>query len=104
MINKPSLVAFSFAVVGIANSQGMHERKPPPAAFSACAGKSINTSCDMRTPRGSMNGTCQKPRGLDKVVCIPEHRNSGHNTNNQHHYYQFNKSKSFCYSHSSLLA
>jgi len=78
-----SFIILSLTVTGIANGQSMREKNPPAAAFSACTGKNINTSCRMNTRRGFMNGTCQQPRGLDKAVCVPEHQNAGHNSNNQ---------------------
>ena len=52
--------------------KGGQERKgPPPEAFTACNGLSVGSTCTVETPRGTLNGTCQSPRGEGELVCGP---------------------------------
>lgn len=43
---------------------------PPPEAFDACANRPHGAACSFATPRGTLEGTCQTPRGND-LVCVP---------------------------------
>lgn len=49
--------------------------KPPAAAFAACKGKSIGSTCTATGPDGkSLSGTCVAPPGSsasDSVACMP---------------------------------
>lgn len=46
--------------------------QPPAFAVAACAGKTVGTSCSIKTPVGAtLQGTCRTPPGLTVVACIP---------------------------------
>lgn len=44
---------------------------PPPEAFEACEDALQGDACRVETPHGTLNGTCEMPRG-DVLVCVPE--------------------------------
>lgn len=44
--------------------------QPPQAAIDACANLSINTSCSVSTPNGTINGTCQNIQN-SITACVP---------------------------------
>jgi hypothetical protein len=44
---------------------------PPQAAIDACTGLSQGTTCSMKTPKGTMNGTCGTPLNQSQMACIP---------------------------------
>ena len=45
-------------------------RRPPQAAFDACAGKSVGTTVELTTPGGTLKATCKSFEG--QVVAVPE--------------------------------
>lgn len=45
--------------------------QPPTEAYSACSGKSVNTSCSFSTPQGTMNGKCIMIPQTSKIACAP---------------------------------
>ncbi|MEM8609426.1 MAG: hypothetical protein AAGF92_20155 [Myxococcota bacterium] len=47
-------------------------RRPPPAAFEACSGKSEGDRCTVDTPRGTMEGTCALLSEEEELVCWPD--------------------------------
>lgn len=62
-------------LAGVVYAQ-MGPGSPPPAAIEACAGKAVNTQCQMNTPRGQLTGQCvTTPR--EQIVCLPEGRRPG---------------------------
>lgn len=82
---KKYTIAFAAALTcmmagGVVHSQGMPRGNPPQEAFSACSGQSTGASCGIRTPHGRLSGTCQTPRQVRGLVCVPSnHRGRGHN-------------------------
>ncbi len=71
------LQRFSFLASGLALLvlNGVHaaespRRGPPPEAIEACASLSTGSVCEMNTPRGTAEGSCQTiPEG--QLACVP---------------------------------
>ncbi|MFT5425635.1 MAG: hypothetical protein ACI9ZT_000567 [Gammaproteobacteria bacterium] len=51
---------------------GGRGRKPPQEAISACNGRSANSSCSVKTPRGNITGTCRTIEST--LACVPKGR------------------------------
>ncbi len=76
-----SLVAF--AQPGGAPPGG-EKRKPPQAAYDACASADLGDSCTVSAPDRTISGTCREDRDDDSVlVCVPEGRPGGGGKNKQ---------------------
>ena len=70
--SRIAFVSVTLGFAGIASAQ----RGPPPEALEACAGKTVQTQCQMNTPRGELSGQCvETPRG--QMVCLPEGHQAG---------------------------
>jgi len=45
---------------------------PPQAAITACASLSIDASCVVNAPNGTVAGTCRMPPGSAALACVPD--------------------------------
>ena len=66
-----SAVTVVFLSLGLVAAAQPGGRRPPPAAYEACEGKSEGASCSVDTPRGTLEGTCRIPPNMDELVCVP---------------------------------
>ncbi len=72
-----SLVAF--AQPGGAPPNG-EQRKPPQAAYDACAGADLGDSCTVTGSDRTISGTCREDRDDDSLlVCVPAGGPGGRN-------------------------
>lgn len=72
----PILLSLGAFFVGAASAQPPEgaRRGPPPEAFAACESQDEGSLCEFESPHGTLEGTCQTPRG-DRLVCVPnDHR------------------------------
>jgi hypothetical protein len=52
--------------------EGPH-RKPPEAAFSACADLKADDVCEVATPDKTIEGKCVPDRDRARLMCLPDH-------------------------------
>lgn len=50
---------------------GQGNGQPPQAALEACANLTVNSTCSVITPNGSLNGICMMPPGMTQLACVP---------------------------------
>lgn len=53
------------------SGQRQRPENPPQEAITACLGESKGSQCSVKTPQGTLNGTCQTPGG-GTLACIPQ--------------------------------
>lgn len=81
-ISKIILGSIPLSLAGVVYAQ-MGAGSPPPEALEACAGKAVQTQCQMSTPRGEASGQCvETPRG--QMACLPEGRRRGNRGGGRH--------------------
>ncbi|MGQ7842886.1 hypothetical protein ACUNV4_00310 [Granulosicoccus sp. 3-233] len=44
---------------------------PPQEAFDACASLTVDDSCSVQTPNGTLEGTCQQAPRNEQLLCVP---------------------------------
>jgi hypothetical protein len=50
----------------------LRQRRPPEAAYAACAGRSDGSSCTVTFPDRTLSGSCvAPPNGDGKLACLP---------------------------------
>ncbi len=74
------LIVTGLAIISNAQAQPSGKGTPPPEAFTACNSKSTEENCTVKTPHGTINGTCKTPPRGKSLICVPTH---GHPKNNQ---------------------
>jgi hypothetical protein len=46
-------------------------QQPPQAAIDACVNLTVNSTCSVTTPNGTLSGTCMQPPSSTQLACVP---------------------------------